>query len=182
MRATHIGPLSPLNGPVILVPYSEDWPRQYAAEAAKIRAALPGKIALLEHVGSTSVPGLTAKPIIDIVLVVADPANEADYVPALEAAGYTLRIREPDWYQHRLLKGADPVVNLHVFGPNCEEVARMQVFRDWLRRNTDDRALYARVKRELAQREWTYTQEYADAKSDVVREIMERAWAMLGSD
>jgi GrpB-like predicted nucleotidyltransferase (UPF0157 family) len=182
LRASHVGPLTPLNGKVILAAYSADWPRQYEAEAAKIRAALPGRILLLEHAGSTSVPSLCAKPILDIILVLADPADEADYVPALEAAGFSLRIREPEWYQHRLLKGQEPAVNLHVFGPECSEVTRMLAFRDWLRRNPDDRERYAQAKRELAQRDWAYSQEYADAKTTVVQEILARALASQPND
>ena len=129
----------------------------------------------IEHVGSTSVPGLPAKPLIDIVLEVADSADEAAYVPALEATGYCLRIREPDWFEHRVLKGPDTDVNVHVFSAGCEEVDRMLLFRDWLRGNAADRELYAVKKRELAGREWKYMQQYADAKTAVVQEIMARA-------
>ncbi len=182
MRAVHIGPLQRLTSKIVVAPYSDEWPRLYAIEAEKIRAALGARALLLEHAGSTSVPGLAAKPIIDIVLVVANPANEPGYVPALESAGYTLRIREPDWYQHRMLKRASPDVNLHVFGPDCEEVQRMLALRDWLRRDKTDRELYARTKRELAQRDWMYTQEYADAKSEVIQEILERARAASGGE
>jgi GrpB-like predicted nucleotidyltransferase (UPF0157 family) len=141
---------------------------------AEIRGALGERVRMLEHVGSTSVPGLAAKPFIDIVLVVDSSADEPSYVPALGAAGYELRIREPDWYEHRMLRRNDPMVNLHVFSTGTEEVARMVAFRDWLRTHDDDRELYERTKRELAAREWRYTQNYADAKTDVVREIMAR--------
>ena len=180
MRAVHIGPLQPLTSHIVVAPYNDEWPRLYAAEAGKIRAALGERALLLEHAGSTSVPGLAAKPLIDIVLVVADPADEAAYVPALETAGYALRIREPDWYQHRMLKRASPEVNLHVFGPDCEEVERMLLMRDWLRSDAADRELYARTKRELAQRDWIYMQEYADAKGEVVEAILARARAAMG--
>lgn len=175
--AARIGPVQPLNGRVTIAEYDPAWPQLYAIEAAKIRAALGERALLLEHVGSTSVPGLAAKPLIDILLVVADSSDEASYVPALEAQGYALRIREPDWYQHRVLKGADPEVNLHVFGPNCVETRRMVLMRDWLRATPADRELYERTKRDLAQREWKYTQNYADAKSEVVEAILARACA-----
>ncbi len=128
---------------------------------------------MIEHVGSTSVPDLAAKPIIDILLVVNDSAKETSYVPALEAVGYLLRIREPHWHQHRLLKGPD--VNLHVFRAGDSEAKRMLTFRDWLRKNPEDRDLYLRTKRELARRNWKYTQNYADAKSKVVESILRRA-------
>ena len=86
-----------------------------------------------------------------------------------------LRIREPDWYEHRLFKGPDTNVNVHTFSTGCEEVERMVAFRDWLRANDDDRDLYLNAKRELAAREWKYVQNYADAKSAVVEEIVARA-------
>lgn len=180
IRAVNVGGLAPLNGQVFIADYDPAWPGMYAAEAAKIRAALGERALLLEHAGSTSVPGLPAKPLIDIILVVADSADEAAYVPALEAAGYALRIREPDWYEHRVLRGANPDVNLHVFSSGCEEARRMLLFRDWLRSHDDDRDLYARTKRDLARREWKYVQNYADAKSEVVREIIARAIASAG--
>jgi GrpB-like predicted nucleotidyltransferase (UPF0157 family) len=128
----------------------------------------------IDHVGSTSVPGLAAKPLIDINLVVPDTTDEDAYVPKLEAIGYELRVREPDWYEHRMLRGHDPPVNLHVFPPNCEEVERMRRFRDHLRTNDADREFYERTKRELAAQEWKYVQNYADAKTTVVKEILGR--------
>ena len=142
-----------------------------------MRRALGDRALAVEHVGSTSVPGLAAKPIIDVVLVVADSSDEAAYVPALTSAGYRLQIREPDWHEHRMLKGSDPNLNLHVFSAGCPEVEAMLRFRDWLRTHDDDRDLYQRAKLELASRDWTYMQDYADAKSAVVAEIMKRASA-----
>lgn len=158
---------------IAIADYDPEWPRLFAREADRIRGALP--VLLLEHVGSTSVPGLAAKPRIDILLVVENSADEASYVPALEAAGYVVRIREPEWHEHRLLKGPDTDVNVHVFSQGCPEIARMLRFRDWLRERAEDRALYERTKRELALREWASTQAYADAKTAVVEEILARA-------
>jgi GrpB-like predicted nucleotidyltransferase (UPF0157 family) len=180
LRAVTIGELKPLSGRILVADYDPQWPRMYTAEAAKIRDALGERALLLEHVGSTSVPGLAAKPLIDILLVVADTTDESAYVPALEAAGYVLRIREPDWYQHRLLRGTVPDVNLHVFSTGCEEIGRMLLMRDWLRADEADRELYARTKRELAQRDWRYMQNYADAKTEVVTAILARARAATG--
>ena len=120
-------------------------------------------------------PGLAAKPIIDMLLVVADSADEEAYVPAMEAAGYSLRIRETDWYEHRMFKGPDTDINLHVFSPGCPEIDRMLIFRDWLRSHAADRDLYARTKLALAQKEWKYVQNYADAKTAVIEEIIARA-------
>lgn len=175
MRTVTVGLLQPHNSTVLIVDYNPEWPRQFAAEAAKIRAALGERALLLEHVGSTSVPELAAKPILDILLVVADSADEPSYVPDLERAGYVLRIREPEWFQHRVLKGVEPAVNLHVFSPGCPEIERMLLMRDWLRAHDDDRALYEKTKRELAQRTWKYVQNYADAKTAVVEAILARA-------
>jgi GrpB-like predicted nucleotidyltransferase (UPF0157 family) len=175
LRAVTVGALQPHNSTVLIVDYDPDWPCQFAVEAAKIRAALGERALQLEHSGSTSVPGLAAKPILDILLVVADSADEPSYVPDLERAGYVLRTREPEWFEHRVLKGIDPAVNLHVFSPGCPETERMLLMRDWLRTHDDDRALYEKTKRELAQRIWMYVQNYADAKTAVVEAILARA-------
>jgi len=121
------------------------------------------------------VPGLAAKPIIDLLLVVANSAEEVAYAPALEAGGYVLRIREPDWYEHRMFKGPDTDINLHVFSRGCPEFDRMLRFRDWLCGNVFDRDLYARTKLALAQRDWKCVQNYADAKAVVIEEIIARA-------
>lgn len=173
----YVVPRRRLAGKIVIAPYSEEWPKRYAALAAEIRAALGERVLLLEHAGSTSVPGLAAKPIIDIVLVVADPADEARYLPPLEAVGYILHAREPGWYQHRMLKPTDQSVHMHVFGPDCAEVERMLAMRDHLRRDASDRTLYERTKRALAARDWIYMQDYANAKTAVVEEILVRALA-----
>ena len=177
MRAVTIGELHPVSGRIQLVDYDPAWPQLFAREVDRVRAVLGERALRIEHVGSTSVPGLAAKPIIDMLLVVLDSADEPAYVPALEHAGYVLRIREPDWYQHRLFKGPDTDINLHVFSAGCAEIARMLLFRDWLRTNAADRDVYERTKRELVQREWKYVQNYADAKSAVVADIIARAQA-----
>jgi GrpB-like predicted nucleotidyltransferase (UPF0157 family) len=163
IRTHTIGELKPLSSQILIVDYDPQWPELFAREAGRIRAALGDRALRIEHTGSTSVPGLAAKPIIDILLVVGDSAAEDAYVPALEAAGYVLRIRESNWYEHRMFKGPDT------------EIDRMLMFRDWLRRNAADRDLYARTKLALARMEWTYLQNYADAKTDVIEEILARA-------
>ena len=175
LRAVTIGAPQLHNAAIHLSEYDPQWPELFEREAARIRGALGERAALLEHAGSTAVPGLCAKPVIDIVLAVADSAGEAAYVPALEAAGYVLRIREPDWYEHRLFKGPDTNVNVHVFSQGCEEIERMLRFRDRLRANAADRNRYAAEKRRLAAREWTYVQNYADAKAGIVASILRGA-------
>jgi GrpB-like predicted nucleotidyltransferase (UPF0157 family) len=175
LKAITVGEVKRLAGKIQISDYDPNWPALYRREEARIRAALGERVLLLEHAGSTSVPGLAAKAIIDIVLVVADSADEKAYVPALEAQGYVLRIREPNWFEHRMFKGPDTDINLHVYSTGCSEIEWTLRFRDWLRGNDADRSLYERTKRELAGRDWAYTQNYADAKSGVVAEIMTRA-------
>lgn len=175
LREHTIGELTPVSGPIRVVDYDPVWPLRFEREAEKIRSAL-GPLALrIEHVGSTAVPGLAAKPIIDTLVVVANSADEAGYVPRLEQAGYRLRIREPEWHEHRMFKGPENDLNLHVFSMGCAEIDRMLAFRDRLRTSASDRELYAGSKRELAQRSWKYTQNYADAKTAVIEEILSRA-------
>jgi GrpB-like predicted nucleotidyltransferase (UPF0157 family) len=177
IRACTIGELKPLSNPILIVNYDPRWPELFAREAERLRSVLGNRALRIEHVGSTSVPGLAAKPIIDLLLVVADSADEEAYSPSLTAAGYMLKIRESNWYEHRLFKGPDTDINLHVFSPNCPEIDRMLLFRDWLRGNAADRDLYARTKRTLARQNWKYVQNYADAKTSVVEEIITRALA-----
>lgn len=177
LRRTRVGEPPRLDGPIQLADYDPGWPAAYEREAARIRAALGEAVLGIEHVGSTSVPGLAAKPRIDIALAVPDSAVEAGYVPQLEAAGYQLVIREPDWHEHRVFKGPDTDVNLHVYTVGCSEIERNVRFRDHLRRDAADRELYLRTKRELAGREWQFVQQYADAKSEVVEAILARAGA-----
>ena len=175
IRTHTIGELKPLSGRILIVDYDPQWPELFEREADRIRAVLGHRALRIEHTGSTSVPGLVAKPIIDMLLVVTDSADEDAYVPALEAAGYVLRIRETNWYEHRMFKGPDTEINLHVFSSGCPEIDRMLMFRDWLRNNAADRDLYARTKLALAQKEWKYVQNYADAKTVVIEEIIARA-------
>lgn len=169
------------SGPIHLASPDPAWPQQYAAVVSRIREPLGPVALLVEHVGSTSVPGLAAKPILDVLLLVPDPADEAAYVPPLEAAGFLLHLREPDWHQHRLLKAHDPEVNLHVFAEGSEEAGRMLLFRNRLRASDEDRRRYEETKRRLAARNWDRVQDYADAKSDVVEAIIARTTRAKGA-
>ena len=175
-------PPAPFSGQIELVEYDTDWPARYEAVAARIREAIGDTAVVLDHAGSTSVPGLAAKPVIDVVLGVPDSRDEAAYVAALEAAGFEFAIREPEWFEHRLFRGRDPRVNLHTFSADCEEITRMLAFRDWLRTHPEDRELYEREKRRLAGQTWATVQDYADAKTDVVREIVGRALGVPATD
>jgi GrpB-like predicted nucleotidyltransferase (UPF0157 family) len=172
-----IGKITPHDAPITLADYDPQWPTLFAREADRISATLGGTAIRVEHVGSTSVPGLAAKPIIDILLAVPDSADEQAYVPAMEAAGYVLRVREPGWFEHRLFKGPDTNINLHVFTAGADEIDRMLLFRDWLRANDADRDAYLQVKRDLAGRTWRHVQHYADAKTTIVQQIIGRATA-----
>lgn len=173
-RSIPVNTPTPVDGQVILVAYEDRWPAMYASEAAIICEALGEKALLVEHIGSTSVPGLIAKPCIDILLAVADSAHEDAYVPALDAAGFVLRLRHPDWNEHRAFKSERINVNLHVWSVDSPEIARHLGFRDWLRTHPEDRDLYAAAKREIANGHVLVMSDYADAKDAVVRQIQAR--------
>jgi GrpB-like predicted nucleotidyltransferase (UPF0157 family) len=175
IEAAMVGDKRIINSTIELVPYDPEWQVQFEQLRKQIRQILKDQVLLLEHVGSTSVPGLSAKPVIDMVLVVKDSSDEASYVRPLENIGYTLRIREPEWYQHRVLCPPHIRGNLHVFSPGAEEIDRMVLFRDWLRTHPEDKDCYEKTKRELAARMWKYVQNYADAKSEVVADILSKA-------
>jgi GrpB-like predicted nucleotidyltransferase (UPF0157 family) len=172
-----VGELKPVAGPITFVEPDSAWPALYDREEARIRSILGDRVIRIAHTGSTSVPGLAAKPVIDITMLVADVLDEDAWARDLEAAGYVIRIREeePGWFDHRMLKGPDTNVNLHVFSAGCVELERMVGFRDWLRTHDDDRQRYEDTKRDLATRDWEFVQNYADAKTAVVEEIMARA-------
>lgn len=169
--------------PIRVVEYDPDWPMLFADARGRVREALGARAIRIEHVGSTSVPGLAAKPIIDLDLTVADPDDEDGYLPALTAAGWRHTIREPWWYRHRMLQLDLPRVNLHVWGPESPESWRHVILRDHLRRDAEDRARYEAIKRESAQAATANTEtvdDYNRRKSQVLREIIMRALAAAG--
>ena len=168
--------------PIVLLEYDPAWAVRFSREAAAIRAALGERCLRLEHIGSTAVPGLAAKPVVDILLVVEDPADEASYLAALEAAGYELRIREPDWHDHRMLRTPAKDVHLHVFGPASPEIERYFLLRDRLREDPAERELYAATKRRLAARDWPTMDHYAQAKGEVIEAIVARARAARAAE
>lgn len=164
---------------IAVVPYDDRWPDRCRALAADLSAALGPAAVDIDHVGSTAVPGLAAKDLIDIDLTVVDPRREDDYVPAMEALGYVLRVREPSWHQHRLLRLEEPRANVHVFGPGCPEVIRHRLFRDWLRTHPDDLALYAEAKRAAVPGGGSVV-DYNQRKEEVIRQIYDRAFHAAG--
>ena len=160
--------------PVDIEDHDPAWADRYAEVRAGIESALGSHALAIEHVGSTSVPGLPAKPIIDVDLLVNDSADEALYVPALEPLGYRLLLREPWWHGHRMLIGGDEDIHLHVWPHNAAEPIRHRLFRDWLRAHPEDRDLYADTKRRLAEEQ---NPDYTMAKSDVIDQILARIFA-----
>ncbi|HEY0636582.1 MAG TPA: GrpB family protein [Pseudonocardiaceae bacterium] len=179
IEAYTVGAPRMLNTTVHLDEYDPTWPARFERQARLVREALGDAVLTLDHVGSTSIPGIAAKPIIDMCLVVADTTDEDAYVPPLEAAGFVLNIREPHWHEHRAFRkrledGDDESVNLHVYQQGCVERERYFLFRDWLIAHPEDRELYERTKRELAARVWKHIQNYADAKTAVIEDIRSR--------
>jgi len=163
--------------PVEVVAPDPEWPERCAVARERVCAALGDRVLAIEHVGSTSVPGLWAKPMIDIDLTVADSADEDAWLPDLESAGFVLRVREPDWEEHRVLRGLDPTSNLHVFSPGAREPQRHLMFRDWLRAHPEDRDRYAEVKREVAAGGFTDSMLYNNAKAWFVYDLYEKVFA-----
>jgi GrpB-like predicted nucleotidyltransferase (UPF0157 family) len=160
--------------PVEVVPYDEGWPAEFAKLSDLVSAALGDRVLALEHVGSTAVPGLAAKPVIDADLTVADSGDEAAYLPDLEAAGFVLRVREPEWEEHRVLAIESPKTNLHVWSPGGIEPQRHAAFRDWLRTHDADREAYGALKTELAGRGFGDVMDYNNHKAALVYDLYER--------
>jgi GrpB-like predicted nucleotidyltransferase (UPF0157 family) len=160
---------------VVVVDYDPLWPKTFAHHARITERALGTTALSIEHVGSTSVPGLAAKKIVDIVVVVDDSSDESVYLSALVSASYVLRVREPEWHQHRMFRTSELDVHVHVFSRGCVEVERLLAFRDRLRVSADDRELYASTKRKLARQDWFDMNAYAQAKSEVIEEVLARA-------
>ena len=166
----------PEAGKVELVAYDPSWPERFEQERGRILEALGSAARRIDHIGSTAVAGLRAKPIVDIDVSVQDPAAEDDYLPALERAGYRLRVREPG---HRMLRTSARDVHVHICEAGSPWERRHLLFRDWLRVNEPDRRLYEAVKMALATRVWANRNDYANAKTGVIEEITQRAerWA-----
>ncbi len=150
------------------------WAERFAVHRDRITAALAGLHVTVEHIGSTAVPGLAAKPIVDIAVAVPDVTDEDAYLRPLLAAGYVLRVREPG---HRLVRSPERDVHVHVYEHGATAIDDYLLLRDRLRRDPADRRRYEDVKRALMTRDWDDMNAYADAKTDVVAAITERARA-----
>lgn len=164
---------------IFLEPHSAAWVSVFESQKNMIARVLGETALVIAHVGSTAVPDLLAKPVIDIDLIVNDPNEENTYVPALLEAGYRLTVREPSWYQHRMLRLEQPRVNVHAFGPGCPEHIRHLLFRDWLREHPADRQLYAKAKLEASVGAAT-ADDYNRHKQSVVRKIYQEIFAARG--
>ncbi|HEX3924812.1 MAG TPA: GrpB family protein [Streptosporangiaceae bacterium] len=180
MAAALVGELPMKWQSIVIEDYDPAWADRFAAARSSLRDVLGGLVVNVEHVGSTSVPGLAAKPIIDIDLVIEDTTEEARYLAPLERLGYRLVLREPWWYGHRMLVGPDEDVNLHVWPRGAPEPVRHTLFRDWLRSHPGDRDLYARTKRRLARDTAQQPGDYSLAKNDVIDAIYARIFAGTG--
>ena len=169
--------------PIVIVEYDPEWPQKYERARADILAAAGDVIRRIEHIGSTSVPGLAAKPVIDILIG----------VDALEATMPVLGERlAPLGYQARqfgeaghgyLRRKVDGVRTHHV---PVYEAATIEghadlVFRDWLRTHQEDAAAYERLKRDMAVLHYENREAYVDSKTEIVREILGRARAARGA-
>ncbi|OUE25932.1 GrpB family protein [Clavibacter michiganensis] len=150
------------------------WAEAYLVHRRRILDAVGDAALAVEHIGSTSVPGLAAKPIVDVVVVVADITAEEDHVARLVAAGYDRRVREPG---HRLVRTPARDVHVHVYEEGDPAVEAYLLLRDRLRADPADRDLYERTKRELMTRRWESMDAYADAKTAVIQGILARARA-----
>lgn len=157
-----------------LAEYDASWPDRYVTERGRITEALGAKVLLVEHIGSTSVPGLSAKAIIDILVTVPDITDEGAYVQPLLDAGYELRVREP---RHRMVRTPERDVHVHILEPEDPAAADYLLLRDQLRRDTKDRDRYALAKHELARQDWSDMNAYAEAKTEIIEEIKARARA-----
>ena len=184
--------VEPVSAEIDVAEYDPRWPAQAQEISETVSAALSQRALRIEHVGSTAVPGLAAKPVIDLDLTVADPADERNWLPLVQGAGFVLTVREPWWHEHRMLRGGSRVddghvptggataVNLHVFGPDSPELVKHIVFRNWLRADESDRELYAAAKRSAAGGKAQRVMDYNARKEAVIRDIYQRAFRAAG--
>lgn len=176
--------------PVEVVPYDPAWPDAFGAWRDRLVAALGSTARRIEHVGSTAVPGLAAKPVIDIQVSVLDAADEAAFRPALEGLGLPLRAREPGHRYFRPPRGHPREVQVHVCDAAGEWERIHLLFRDYLRAHPAACEDYAALKQGLAGRFRGDRVAYNEAKSGFILELLERAeewaqttgWLVGGSD
>jgi GrpB-like predicted nucleotidyltransferase (UPF0157 family) len=168
----------PSGAPVEIVPYDARWPGIFAAWRDRLRTAVPIAV-MIEHVGSTAVPYLAAKPVVDIQISVADLEHEDSYVPAIERLGLVLRSRHPQDRFFRPPAHQPRDVQIHVCGAGSRWEEEHILFRDFLRAQPPVRDAYAALKIELAAKHRLDRLAYTDAKADFIRDALDRArrWA-----
>jgi GrpB-like predicted nucleotidyltransferase (UPF0157 family) len=170
--------------PLKIEPANPAWPQHFETLKSLIQEALGPAALSINHVGSTAVPNLPAKAIIDVDLTVPDPTAEDTYIPALESAGFTFLTREPNWHEHRFFNTNSPYYcNLHVFAHGTAELVRHQIMKEWLTTNEEDRELYAQTKTKAMEESnlrGETVMQYNSRKEKVVREILERAFRAKG--
>lgn len=162
--------------PYAISAYDPQWPARYDDESARIRTALGDQVTRLEHVGSTSVPGLGAKPVIDMQVSVRAMVPRSAYVDPLVALGYRWVV-DPWSDEHEYFsrnEGGKRAFQIHVCAAGSDWERRHIAFRDWLRNHPKDAAAYERLKRDLADRHPRDTYSYTDAKAGFIREIEAR--------
>lgn len=190
----HVSPAPPGESPWVIEPshaaievveYDPRWPGEAQKVCDRVRSALGVRALRIEHVGSTAVPRLPAKPVLDLDLTVAEPAAEQEWLPQLQDTGFLLTVREPWWHEHRMLRSNlddedGLATNIHVFGPDSPELIRHIVFRNWLRADSTDRELYAETKRAAADGTIQRVMDYNARKEAVIHDIYQRAFRAAG--
>lgn len=167
------------DAPIELVPYDPAWPQRYELWKRRLLAALGPERARIEHVGSTAVPGLAAKPVIDVQVSEPDVEDEDAYVDAIESIGVQLRIRDAQHRFFRPFAGRPRDVHIHVCAAGGEWERRHLLFVAYLKRHADARRRYLEAKQRAAERWADDRVAYTDAKTQTVLELLAVAetWA-----
>jgi len=163
-------------GTVQLSPYDDSWPAEFAKEVELLRGVFGDDIEI-EHVGSTAIPGLIAKPLIDIQVGINNLADAKNFIPQLVKLGYHYMPERDKPDEVFLPKGPEELRThyLHVVEIGSVRWKNTLLFRDYLRTHSDERDEYARLKRELAQQYGEYRPAYTEAKTVFVASVIEKA-------
>ena len=164
------------DAPVVIEPYDPGWPRRFAAASSTLNATLrPWLVGPVEHIGSTAVPGLAAKPVIDILAPVHDLREASAAIPLLEAGGWLLWRDDPYGYRLWFLTPGPQhrTHHLQVIAADTPPVWALLVFRDALRDDDNLAAQYAALKRRLAAQHRVDRDAYTEAKSEFVQRVLD---------
>lgn len=170
---------SPRGDPIEVVPYDPEWPARFRRWRERLAVALGAAAVRIDHIGSTAVPGLAAKPVVDVQVSVADVEDEAAFRPAIESAGVALRSREPGHRYFRPGPGSPREVQVHVWQAGGEFERAHLLFRDYLRSHPAVRDAYASLKRGLAEEYRHDRVGYNEAKTGFILDALGDAerWA-----